>query len=486
MLVKIRHQPLSFGMQELLWIAGLLLLTSFIITLEIQQRRLKTSLPELPTHQTSHTKQRISALVVFIVISVLTVVYFIIGKHAQTVPEVPDSYFDKTREHPNLLDEENGYEQLRKLIGDVDTPLEEQKVIMEKYPFKYQIDQQESRELRPQVHYGNKLSVTDPAYFTTPKYRIPGNNEQYTTLMEYLATRPDEMNTEKLETLMHSDFFPRLSEIVEMERKNTDITIPKIQNIQSLERVLQRLVAYYADTGNLETAVKLNIIALKLGDNYLSTYGSLTHGLIGIVNFNLAVNATEYLLSRYELSEDQRLALLETYQNILTTDKEEALRNIFRGEYHAMRAMTNGFNFIDPNEIANVGGKTENLSALGALLLRKPFYDREATIAQYQYALQKGSELVLQGVSNDEMLTQIGVNPQGDFFQRPQARNRYNIVGNITISTLFPRLIGSYAMLEALYHQKELMLQQLQSPSSVISDNTILDDTNNAIPDNPL
>jgi hypothetical protein len=130
-----------------MWIACLLLLVSFIITLEIQQRRLKKPLEELPANQTSPHKQRVSAFVVFVVVSVLTIVYFIIGKQAQTVPEVPDTYFDNTRENPNLPEEENGYEQLRKLIGDVYTPTEEQKIIMENYPFVYRKDQHGGKEL---------------------------------------------------------------------------------------------------------------------------------------------------------------------------------------------------------------------------------------------------------------------------------------------------------------------------------------------------
>ncbi|MDR2416120.1 MAG: hypothetical protein LBD75_06010 [Candidatus Peribacteria bacterium] len=231
------------------------------------------------------------------------------------------------------------------------------------------------------------------------------------------------MNTEKLEILMQSDFFDRLERIVAMQRKNTDLTFPTLQNIQSLERVMQRLVAYYADMGDLETAIRLNIIALKLGDKYLSSYSSLVQGLIGIVTISLATNGTEYLLSHHELSEAQKLALLETYQTILTTNKEEVLRNIFKGEYHTMRALTNGFDFNDPDEINGIDDFSE-LSALEVLLLRKPFYDRALTISKYQYALQKGTELVLQGDSTDELPIQVDISTYvGGFFQKPQARN---------------------------------------------------------------
>ncbi|MDR2541583.1 MAG: hypothetical protein LBD11_07715 [Candidatus Peribacteria bacterium] len=68
------------------------------------------------------------------VISLLTTVYFFIGKQVQTVPFVPDSYFEKTREKPDLPDVENGYEELRKLIGDIEHPLSQEK---EKYSFIY-------------------------------------------------------------------------------------------------------------------------------------------------------------------------------------------------------------------------------------------------------------------------------------------------------------------------------------------------------------
>jgi hypothetical protein len=51
----------------------------------------------------------------------------------------------------------------------------------------------------------------------------------------------------------------------------------------------------------------------------------------------------------------------------------------------------------------------------------------------------------------------------GGFFQKPQARNWYNFVGNMVMSALLPRFTGSYLMLKGLYQQKELLLQQLQS-----------------------
>ena len=43
--------------------------------------------------------------------------YFIIGKFAQRVPEVPASYFEKTWENPHLPDEENGDVMLGNLLG---------------------------------------------------------------------------------------------------------------------------------------------------------------------------------------------------------------------------------------------------------------------------------------------------------------------------------------------------------------------------------
>jgi hypothetical protein len=469
MLVKINHTPLSFGMQEGIRIVCLLFLVSFIITLEMQQRRLKTSLEELPANQKSDHKQRISALVVFIIVSVLTVVYFIIGKQAQTVPFIPDSYFDKTRENPQLPDEENGYEQLRKLIGDTYNPLSDDQ--MEKYPFVYKTeDGSSATEIGSSANYGNNISISSPDYLTAPRQRVSSNRaygapeERFDTFAEFLARYPGTLYMKKMETLMQSDFFDRLAEIVEMERKNTDTTIPTLQNIQSIERVMLRLTAYYADNEDLETAVKLNIIALKLGDKYLSSYGSVVQGLIGVITTNLAVNGTEYLLSHYELSEQQKLALLETYQNIMTTNREEAMRNIFRGEYHTMRAMTNGFDFNHPDEINQIGFNLQpvDTSALGALFLRKPFYDRDLTIAQYKYLLQKGAELTLQDMPTDELLKQVGINPDGgNFLEKPQTRNRYNLAGNSVLLALLPRLTGSYAMLNALYDRKDLIIQQL-------------------------
>jgi hypothetical protein len=470
MLIKIKHTPLSFGIQEGIWICCLLFLISFIITLEIQQRRLKTSLAELPENQKSDKKQRVSAFVVFVVVSVLTVVYFIIGKQVQTVPFVPDTYFDKTRENPNLSEEENGYEQLRKLIGDTTNPLSDEQ--MEKYPFVYKAEEGNgAREIGSSAGYGNKLSPTDPNYLTAPRQRSSTNRkygepeERFSTFAELLTKYSDIRDMEKVETLMQSDFFDRLAKIVEMERKNTDTTLPQLQNIQTIERVMLCLVAYYADTGDLETAVRLNSIALKLGDKYLSSYGSFVQGLIGIVVSNLAVNGTEYLLSRYELPEEQRLALLETYQKIMTTNREEAMRNISRGEYHAILEFANGFKFDNPDEIDQIGGGSQpiGISALGALFLRKPFYDRELTLAQYKYALQQGTESLLQGIPMKEMFRQIGINSDSeDFFERPQARNRYNIAGDIVLSALLPRLEGSNAMLNSLYDFKDFIVGKLK------------------------
>jgi hypothetical protein len=472
MLIKINHTPLSFGIQEMMYIGGLLLLASFIITLEIQQRRLKTSLEALPVRQTSHYKQWVSALVVFIVISILTVVYFIIGKQMQMVPLVPDTYFDKIWEHPNLSEEENGYEQLRTLIGDVYHPLTDEQ--MERYPFVYQVaDGNGTRELGSSMNYGNSLSITDPNYLTTPRQWISGNvrygdpKEMFPTFAALLTKYADSMEIEKVETLMKSDFFNRLDEIIEMERNNTDTMVPTLQHVQTLERVMLRLVAYYADSGDLETAVRLNIIALKLGDNYLSSYGSLVQGLIGIVTMNYALNGTEYLLSHYELSAEQRQSLFETYQYIMTTDPAEAIRNMFKGEYHIMRAMTNGFEFHNLDEINTIGVnnyRPADLSILGVLLLRKPFYDRDLTIAQYKYVLRQGVELMLQGIPVDELMKSIGFNLDTDgFFERPQARNWYNFVGKTVISAILPRLTGSNTMLNRLYDEKNLIMANLES-----------------------
>ncbi|MDR2541582.1 MAG: hypothetical protein LBD11_07710 [Candidatus Peribacteria bacterium] len=162
-----------------------------------------------------------------------------------------------------------------------------------------------------------------------------------------------------METLKNSDFFPCLIKIVEMERKNTDTTLPKLQNIQAVERVLLRLVGYYADTGDLSTAVDLNILALKLGDKYLSTYSSLVQGLIAIVGTNLATAGTEYLINHHELNTEDRARILETYKNILTTEKETAIRNIFKGEYTAMSEMVRDFDFKSPDEINTIGVNIE-------------------------------------------------------------------------------------------------------------------------------
>jgi hypothetical protein len=112
---------------------------SFLISLEMQYTRLKTPLDQLSADQKSDTPQRKKGLLVFIVIIVLVIVYFVIGKVAQRVVDVPPSYFEKTRVNLDLPDAENGNEQMKKLMGTTMAPLSEEE--QAKYPFQYPIGQ---------------------------------------------------------------------------------------------------------------------------------------------------------------------------------------------------------------------------------------------------------------------------------------------------------------------------------------------------------
>ena len=83
---------------------------SFVISLDIQEKRQKLPLEQLPKHQISKNPQRRGTLftVVLVILGVIT--YFLIGKQSQQPPEIiPDSYFETTWLDPNLPDEENGY-----------------------------------------------------------------------------------------------------------------------------------------------------------------------------------------------------------------------------------------------------------------------------------------------------------------------------------------------------------------------------------------
>jgi hypothetical protein len=67
-----------------------------------------------------------------LIILLLIVIYFVIGRFTQSVPDIPFSYFDKTRVNESLPDAENGLLHLEKLIGSTEHRLTDEE--MEKYP----------------------------------------------------------------------------------------------------------------------------------------------------------------------------------------------------------------------------------------------------------------------------------------------------------------------------------------------------------------
>ncbi|MDR0650942.1 MAG: hypothetical protein LBG59_06165 [Candidatus Peribacteria bacterium] len=321
----------------------LLVCISFIITLDLQQKRLKTPLDQLPLAQKSDRKQRVFGLITFFIVIIITLIYFIIGKHAQSVPFVSETYFEKTRVNPTLSDEENGYEQLRALIGDIRHPLDEETLAT--YPF-----QVPTANGYRELGYGASLgregnpSLTERLNAELQRIFNEGrprpSREYYGTLAELLQAHPEVHPEAAIQTLEQSDFFTRLEKIVAMEWRDDDM-FPTLQGIQGLERSLAYLAAYHADKGEFSTGIYYNTLALKLADKYLSNYSSLTQGLIATICLRTAMDATEYLLNHYELSPTDKAILLETYDTLLTTDIATAFQNIYKGEYHMIMNLSN-------------------------------------------------------------------------------------------------------------------------------------------------
>ncbi|MDR0860850.1 MAG: hypothetical protein LBO09_07990 [Candidatus Peribacteria bacterium] len=437
----------------------LLFFISLVITLEIQQRRLKTPIAELSESQKSKHPQWIFGLITFIVLFLIGSVYFLVGKYSQSVPEIPASYFDRPRRNENLFAEENGYEQIKKLIGTTTTPLSKEE--MEKYPFVYREKGKGERELGSDIilSRGDNLNLLDPEYLTSSikvlwDYNRFNSQNLYDSYTELVAEHPDALNIEKLQILEDSDFFPRIEEYLAMEWRKDDF-LPVLQGIQSLERVLQRLMVYHADIGELEKAVQLNVLALQLGEKYLSSCNSLIDGLIGVVNLNIPMLATQYLLEHHQLSAEQKSTLLETYTHLLTTDSLTVYQNIFKAEYHTMLNFFLNFEFDDLDQVSQIGVENyyNQLPGASSILMNKPFYDIKETQKRYAYAMHELTEAITNGKNTAEISHEI----------RNQSWNLYNVLGDSTIEAILPRLEGTNNMLDQIYQQKDLIISQLEA-----------------------
>jgi hypothetical protein len=447
-----------------------LLSISFIFSLEKQMKIEK---------KTTTAPRRIG-LSAFVSLVVVLVAYFSIGRWLQQVPEIADTYFDKIREDPDLPEEDNGYEQLKKLIGSNDNELTDEQ--MEKYPFVYRNQEMESTtsstnagmtELGNRtIIYKGTISPTSPEYVQAPLqwqwYESLHSSGHYASFVDLLSAHPALRDEQKVHILENSDFFYRLTEIVEMERYNHDYFFSHIlSSLQSLERVMSRLVAYYADNGDLETAVKLNILALKLGDKFFSTYHSLVDGMSAVVNLRISADTTQYLLT-YELSPAQKSALLATYQSILTESPEIATKNLFIGDYRSMMDLTHGFTPTAPEgvEMVGLGGSNILLSitnTIPLLMYRFPFSDTPLTIAKYQYAMAHAQETNKSEESEKAVWKTIGFTfDETSDFHLLQPRNLYNLMGNLSLQGFIPRFRGA-EMLNVLYQEKEFIISTLEA-----------------------
>lgn len=396
--------------------------------------------------QLTAKKRRVPQLIIVFLFLFIPVVYFCIGKAVQTVPKIPDSYFDRPRHNLDLQASENGLEKLKALIWSTTQPISKED--MEKYPFQ----SENGAELWAWT-MGRNVSQYDEKYFDAPiQFLNPQKKrDYYDTYQEMISDAPSAFDTEKAGILLNSDFFERLGETLDMERRDDDI-FPTMQWIQSLERVMTRLSVYLADKWDLERAVEVNLLAVKLGDKYLSVYNSLVQGLIASVSLNMAMDTSEYLLKNYEISQADKQKLTEIYKNILTTDSITAFKNIFKGEYYMMKGMMHNFDFNTFWEASVIGyndskramilNHLENL--LQNMALRKPLYDREVTIDKYKYELEKEAEATL-GADLDST-------------SDSPSRNLYNIVWNVLLSALLPRSQWVFTLIDNLYVHKKLIL----------------------------
>lgn len=265
----------------------------------------------------------------------------------------------------------------------------------------------------------------------------------YPTYTDLIAAQPDLRDEEKVQTLENSDFFSRLEGIVAMEWRDDD-PLPILQGIQGLERTMSRLSLYYAEKGEIEKAVALNALAIRLADKFFSDSTSVIKGLIAMVTFNLPLNTTEYLLEHYPLSESDLETLQATYSQILLTDKETVYERIFKGEYTMMRQMMNNWDIQRPEYI--IGGLPNNglRSIFEIILSNEPFYNIHDTLARYRSALKRYVEAREFPISSTEILESV----------RNQPRNLYNIVGSTVLDSLLPRLEGIFERIEQIYKQK--------------------------------
>jgi hypothetical protein len=266
-------------------------------------------------------------------------------------------------------------------------------------------------------------------------------------LTDFYAAHPEyrAQDEQTIQTYENADFFPRLAILLEQERRD-DNGLPRVQHLQGIERSLQYLSAYYAEKGELSKGVSYNILALRLADKYFSAFTSLVQGLIGIVNFSLSMDTTQYLLDHYDLSATDKEALRGAYTQVLLTDKGEAYQNMLKGDYHAMMLLADNFE-VAPNII-------ENGKALDLFLRLEPFYNVKDTQKRYAYAMK---EIMEKGILTDYTFEDTLAHTKNAKW------NGYNILGSVTIDALLPRLSSIFSRLEQIYQQKEDILQQLQS-----------------------
>ena len=405
-------------------IGGGIFLISFVVSLKIQENRLKIPLEELPAHKKSKGKQRKTSLWIVIFSVIWIVVYFFIGKQAQLLPEVvPDEYFAPTRINENLSEEENGYIQFGNIFGrTTDTP-EKLETIEQKY-FLQKLD---------------KIRFDD--YQNTRTYRW----KDYTTYRELFKDNPD--YTTLIQQLEQTDFVSQIQRVVNLERQFNEKDLPTLKGIQIMN-IIKNVSLYHIEQGNYAKAIEYNSLGLQLADKYLTSYGGVIQGLIGTTLMNIAIDTTEELL-KYYLPPIHKQNLLTAYSSILATDKDTLRENIYKSEYHTLSKVVYDFDLTLPRlkELQRFYDLTQYLP------FTEPFYSKEDTKNKLKYGLKYIIEnKAIISIPQQTTFPQEIVNSQ---------RNSYNIFGNRAIWIIFPMINGVNDVLEELYQFQQDTITKL-------------------------
>lgn len=367
---------------------------------------------------------------------ILGCIYFFIGEQAQQTPEIiPDAYFEATRLDPNLSAEENGYKEFARVFGTSFDDIETLNIIREKFPYEkwdgFGLDKE------------NQMR----------RYRNDRRTEKYyKTHGEFIENNPELL--EYLQQLEESDFFDQVERIANLQRQDEEMYFPKLIGLQPIVRSLWNIGIYYAEQGEYERAIDLNILQLTLADKYLNSHAGYVQRLIGMVMMDIAHKSTKQLLN-YWLNLEVKERLLHEYQETLTINKESLNKNTYKAEYHMFATLTNNFQFSNRDEIDVIWGeKEERYSFEEYLPLTEPFFNRKDTINKIKYGLRLGAENAEIEYNNNEEYLPLVLERKG--------WNIYNILWDLILEALLPRLQPSQIE-EEMYAMHQNIITELQN-----------------------